>query len=90
MNLGSYRKSARPGIDMRGTAKTAKQTLSNIEKTIQWEVTDNSSSSATALNDERIPKGQDSWLDDADGHAGRGIHYGSTAEITSDSFGLQE
>jgi hypothetical protein len=90
MNLGSNRKSARPGIEMRGAAKGAEQTRSNIEKTVEWEVTDYRSSSATVVNDERTTKGQDSWLDDADGHdIGRGIPYRSTAEITSDSFGLQ-
>ena len=73
------------------TAKLVDTNRSNIEKTVEWEVTDTECGSATITNNDRTLKSsQDSWLDDSDGHDGaRAIHYGSTTEITRSSFGLK-
>jgi len=79
-------------FEMSGTAKLVDRNRSNIEKTVEWEVTqDTECGSATITSNERTLKGsEDSWLDDSDGQDGvRGMHYGSTTEITRSSFGLK-
>jgi len=89
--FGSKHKPVGPEYEMNGTAKLVDTNRSNIEKTVEWEVTDTECGSATITNNDRTLKSsQDSWLDDSDGHDGaRAIHYGSTTEITRSSFGLK-
>ena len=87
--IGSKHKSANPEYELNGTAKLVDRDRSNIEKTVEWEVIDTECGSATITNNDRTMKSsQDSWLDDSE-DAARGIHYGSTTEITRSSFGLK-
>jgi hypothetical protein len=90
--LGSRSRSQGPELELNGTAHLVDRSRSNIEKTVEWEVTDTERGSDNT-NTHTTVKSQDSWLDDSDEvHSGRrdpGMHYGSTAEITRSSFGLK-
>jgi hypothetical protein len=89
---GSKHQVEGPEFEMNGTAKLVDRSRSNIEKTVEWAVTQDTEYGTQTItsNDRTLKDSEDSWLDDSDGHDGvRGMHYGSTTEITRSSFGLK-
>lgn len=85
----SKHQSAGPELEMNSATKFVDRNgYSNIEKTVEWEVTDTQRNSRIP---EHTVQSQESWLDDSDGieKPERSLQYGSTTEITKSSFGLR-